>query len=317
MKIEKSFLICIFLLGVLSLGFVCAEDNSVSDTDAPGEIAAEDSRSDVNKLAASPEDLDSAQSDESNSGDKEDLDSILYMESTVYPWTWADTEDGDRGPRGFQFFWLYEYELTGNTTVYLDDEVLNVYSGDSYVVISPETLWQYYHGKDKHTVKFVYSGDDKYNLTTNAADYYMLTHSCELDGDVVHVNVPSNVSGVLTVKANGRTILTKDIKATYAKYEYYRAETYRFSLEGLDSGVNHIEVIFKCDSDMYSFDESFEYYYDASKDVVPNQTSDGSTFHREVSAGNDSKAVGSVAAGNPLLVLALALSSLVLLPRRK
>ena len=47
MKIKKSFLICIFLLGVLSLGFVCAEDNSSLDNmqdDALGEIAFENSQ---------------------------------------------------------------------------------------------------------------------------------------------------------------------------------------------------------------------------------------------------------------------------------
>ena len=68
MKIKKSFLICIFLLGVLSLGFVCAEDNSSLDNmqdDALGEIAFEDSQSDVNILSASPKDSDSTQSNES------------------------------------------------------------------------------------------------------------------------------------------------------------------------------------------------------------------------------------------------------------
>ena len=135
------------------------------------------------------------------------------------------------------------------------------------------------------------------------------------------MGLPSNVSGVLTVKANGRTILTEDIKATYHRYVDYSKESYRFALEGLDKGVNRIEVSFRCDSDMYSFDEYFEYYNATSNATVPNQdnnTSVNSTFHREVSAGNDSKvSVGGVAAGNPLLVLALALSSVVLLPRRK
>ncbi|MER2013805.1 MAG: hypothetical protein ABS871_04090 [Methanobrevibacter sp.] len=70
MKIKKSFLICIFLLGVLSLGFVCAEDNSSLDNmqdDALGEIAFEDSQSDVNILSASPKDSNSTQSNESDS----------------------------------------------------------------------------------------------------------------------------------------------------------------------------------------------------------------------------------------------------------
>lgn len=47
MKIKKSFLICIFLLGILSLSFVCAEDNASQDNlqgEVPGEIAFENSQ---------------------------------------------------------------------------------------------------------------------------------------------------------------------------------------------------------------------------------------------------------------------------------
>ena len=47
MKIKKSFLICIFLRGILSLGFVCAEDNASQDNlqgEVPGEIAFENSQ---------------------------------------------------------------------------------------------------------------------------------------------------------------------------------------------------------------------------------------------------------------------------------
>ena len=91
-------------------------------------------------------------------------------------------------------------------------------------------------------------------------------------------------------------------------------------MEDLDYGVNHIVLSFT--SNKYSFDEPFEYYYNwTSKDIVPyqdNAAGNSSEFHGEVMAGNDSKvSVGVVDAGNPLLVLALALSSAVLLPRRK
>ena len=225
------------------------------------------------------------------------------------------------------------YDTTGNTTVYLDDEVIYRSQGEfSHYLVSEEILWQHYNGNGEHTVKVVYSGDDRYNPTTETCSFSLNAYYCNIEEDgSLFFELSSDVSGVLTVKANGRTILTKDIEATYHRYYIgYSSETYRFALDDLDSGANLIEVSFT--SDRYSFDESFEYYNHASNDKVSNQTdvnsisedavinqTDGnSTFNREVRAGNDSKiSIEKETAGNPLFVLALALSSAVLLPRRK
>ena len=321
MKIKKSFLIGIFLLGVLSLGFVCAGDNSSLDNmqdDALGESAVEDSQSDVNILRASPQDSDLTQSNES--GDKENLDIILYTLDHIYPWSWAYS-DGDSGP-GVDIWCFNEYEMTGNSTVYLDDEVIYEGQGEFPDLIHVSTLWEHYNGNGQHTVKIVYSGDDNYNPLTKSRNFNLSAYICELDGNVVFLSLPSAAPGVLTVRTNGRTILTKDIVEDYISQPYGSKKTLRFALDGLDSGVNHIAVSFTSDWTMYSFDESFEYYYNGtSNGAVPNQdnaSGNSSEFHREVRAGNDSKvSLGSVVAGNPLLVLALALSSAVLLPRRK
>ncbi|WP_406532107.1 hypothetical protein [Methanobrevibacter sp.] len=326
MKIKKSFLICIFLLGVLSLGFVCAEDNSSLENmqdDALGEIAFEDSQSDVNILSASPQDSDSTQSNESDSGNKEDFNIFISTLNPIYPWTWSNPYDDDFfKDHGVEiWFWGNENETTGNTTIYLDDEVVYMCQGEfSDYVIEEFTLWQHYNGNGKHTVKVVYSGDENYNPVTETLDFDLKAYDCYIKNCHVVFELPSYVSGILTVKANGRTILTKDIEATYHRYIGYSSETYRFLMEGLDYGVNHIVVSFT--GNKYSFDEPFEYFYNwTSKDIVPNHDNaagNSSQFHREVRAGNDSKvSVGSVVAGNPLLVLALALSSAVLLPRRK
>ena len=320
MEIRKSFLICIFLLGVLSCGFVCAQDNSSLDNmqdDASGEIAIEDSQSDANILSASSQDSLLTQSD--GPGDKKDLDIILYTLDPIYPWSWSDS-DGDSGP-GVDIWCFNEYEMTGNSTVYLNDEVIYEGQGEFPELIDESTLWQHYNGKGEYTVRIVYSGDDNYNPLTDSISFYLSAYICELDDNVLSLVLPSDVTGVLTVKANGRTILTEDIKKSY-DYYYYGIETYRFALEGFDSGLNHLGVSFGSDRNMYSFDESFEYYYNGtSNSTIPNQdnnTNDSSAFHREVRPGSDSKvSAGDVASGNPLLLLALALSAAVLLPRRK
>lgn len=316
----------------MSIGFVCAEDNSALD-EGSGEIAVEDSQSDVNILSASPEDgdSDSAQSDESNSGDKKDLDFIIYTLDEIYPWSWAYS-DGDSGP-GIDIWCFNEYEMTGNSTLYLDDEIIYEGQGEFPELIYDGTLWQHYNGKGNYTFKIVYSGDDNYNPVNESRSFYMAAYVCELEDNVLYLGLKSSVSGVLTVKANGRTILTEDLEGDYITQWYESEKVRRFALKGFDSGVNHIEVSFTSNWKLYSFNESFEYYYNGtsnksfeynyngtSNGPVPNQdnnTNDSSTFHRDVRAENYSKAVGSVAAGNPLLVLALALSSAVLLPRRK
>ena len=327
MEIRKSFLIGIFLLGVLSFGFVCAADDASLDDmqgNASGEIAIEDCQSDTDKLSTSLEDSDS-QPGESDTVDKEDPDIQISCPNTIYPWTWRYLDYKYWGIDIYFSFW--ETNPTGNTTVYLDDEV--VYQGEFLqYLLEEDKLWQHYNGNGRHTVKVVYSGDDNYNPATKTCDFELDAYCCNIEDDSLVFELSSAHSGVLTVKANGRTILTRYIEATYARAIGLHSEIYRFALEGLDSGANLIEVSFTSDnypfgftSDIYSFVEYFEYYNPASNNTVPNtndNTSDSSIFHREVRAGSDSKvSAGDVVAGNPLLVLALALSVAVLLPRRK
>ena len=327
MEIRKSFLICIFLLGVLSCGFACAANNSSLDDvqgNASGEIAIEDSQSDTDKLSTSLEDSDS-QPGESETVDKEDPDIQIYSPNPIYPWTWRYYDYKFWGIDVYFSFW--ETTPTGNTTVYLDDEV--VYQGEfTKYLIEDDKIWQHYNGNGRHTVKVVYSGDDNYNPVTKTRDFELDAYCCNIEDDSLVFELSSAHSGVLTVKANGRTILTRYIEATYARAIGLHSEIYRFALEGLDSGANYIEVSFTSDnyplgftSDIYSFVEYFEYYNPASNNAVPNtndNAGDSSQFHSKVRPVSDSKVLaGDAAAGNPLLLLALALSAAVLLPRRK
>lgn len=310
MKFRKSFLIGIFLLGVLSLGFACADDGT------SGEMAIENSQSDTDKLSTSLEDSNPQPAE--SAGDKEDVYIYFFGEDPIYPWTWSDS-DGDSGP-GIDIYFDDRDNTTGSTTIYLDGEVLYVHQGKfSHYLVDEETLWQHYNGNGRHTVKVVYSGDDRYNPATETCDFDLNAYCCDIEDDCLVFELSSDVSGFLTVKANGRIIFAQDIDATYARYGGYLYEIHMFPLEDVDSGANLIEVSFT--SDRYSFDEFFEYYNPASNGTAPNpddNADDASQFHKEARAGSDSKvSAGDAAAGNPLLALALALSAAVLLPRRK
>ena len=309
-------------MGVLSLGFVCAADDASLDDmqgNASGEIAIEDSQSDTDKLSTSLDDSDS-QGGESETGDKEELFIYIYCRSLIYPWTWMD-DDGDTYPGypGAYIGFEADANTTGNTTIYLDDEVVYSHKGEfSNYLVDEQTFWQHYNVNGWHTVKVVYSGDDRYNPATESADFELDAYYCDIEEDCLVFELSKDITGVLTVKANGRTVFTKDIGVASATLVDH-SQIHRFALEGLDSGANYIEVSFTSDS--YSFDEYFEYYNPSSNDTAPNpdsNISDGSPSHRQVRPASDSKvSAGDVAAGNPLLLLALALSAAVLLPRRK
>lgn len=274
MKIKKSFLICMILLAIITLGVVCAEDNATLDNytieNTQDEIVGEENIANENNLKDSVgnNDFNSyyiSNSTLENNGEDQNIDLAdyysIYSLDPIYPWSWSDS-DGDSGPGIDIYLDTYgKYNISGNTTIYLNDKLIDEISGEFNYLIDEYTLWNNYNGKGIYTVKVVYSGDNNFKPTNKTSDFRLSSYICNIENDIVIVTLPSDVSGDLTIKVNEKNMIQKRINATYA-YVPYSYERYRIELDGLENGKNYtVEVDFNGNSEKYSFTESFNLIY--------------------------------------------------------
>ena len=271
MKNKKLFLICMILLAIFTLGVVCAEDNATSGNytieNTHEYIVSGENIANENNIKESVGDKDhnsyySSNSTLENNGENQNNDLadyyLIYSLDPIYPWSWSDS-DGDSGPGIDIYLDTYgRYNITGNTTIYLNDKIIDEIPGEFHYLINEDTLWNNYHEKGTYTVKVVYSGDDNFKPTNITSDFILSTYICNIENDIVYVTLPSYVSGDLTIKVNEKNMTRKRINATYAAYLSYSYERYKIELDGLKNGENYtVEVDFKGDSEKYSFAESF------------------------------------------------------------
>ena len=271
MKFKISLLITIILLLIFTAGIVCADDEPIDDS---LNQSTQDNITVFEDAIIADESSDEKQDDYSpvedeylNSSDsKKDIYITIYS-PTIHPWTWADS-DGDSGP-GIDI-WMDnyenpEYEPAGNTTIYFNGEIVETFQGIGHYLISDGDIWEKYDGKGYYTVDVVYSGDDNFNPASETVKVYISGYECSIDNNIVYLQLPSYVSGVLKVKANGKTYKER-IYATYHRYMGYSSETYRVELEGLKSGESYkVKVKFKGNSEICDFTESFKIDYRQEK----------------------------------------------------
>ena len=197
------------------------------------------------------------------------LNILIYSLDTIYPWSWADS-DGDSGP-GIDIY-VYsdfeDYKPTGNTTIYLNDKVIDTFQGPFDYLLVDGILWYYYTEPGNYSVTVAYSGDENFKPVNKTYTFSMSHYYCSCNDGIVNVGLLSDVSGVLTVNVNGKTVSTKKIKATYASYISLCEESYEISLSGLEKDtINIVEVDFKDDAGKSSFHESFNYVLTCPIDV--------------------------------------------------
>ena len=169
----------------------------------------------------------------------------------IYPW--YEYYDGDPDHEDFLYYisvFADPYDLTGNTEVYLDGELLTTLSGPCYQY----HIWPDYHDFGNHTINVSYLGDNTFEPFTRTYSYSVLPYSCGIsDLGEVSVVIPEGVSGDLTVKANGKTY-TKKVTKDYA-HQYFN-----FQLENLKKDVNYtVDVSFKAKQAGYSFSKSLNF----------------------------------------------------------
>ncbi|MDO5831398.1 MAG: hypothetical protein Q4Q14_01040 [Methanobrevibacter sp.] len=185
----------------------------------------------------------------------------VYSLEYIYPWTWDDS-DGDSGP-GIDIYvysYIEDYQPAGNTSIYLNDKLIDTLQGAFDYLIDEEMLWRDYSGPGNYSVKVCYGGDENFKPANETFIFKLSHYACYCEDGMVHVDLLSDVSGVLTVKVNGKTISTKKVKATYASYASLCAESYEIALSGLKTEENNIvEVEFKDNAGKASFYESFNY----------------------------------------------------------
>ena len=252
MKFKGLFLALMIFIAILSICAVCAEDNSTADgiegicedTIMANESGDEASLSDAFEISADP---------------SED----------IYPWSWADYQ-GRSGP-GVTVVVYNKYSNycpANNMTLYLNGNAVDTISWDvnrsdysyEWGFIPEDTIWANYNGKSYSVLNLIYPGDEKFNPVNITKSIAVSSVKCNIKNAVVNVAISSDTSGVLTVKANGKTY-TKSVKATYeSQYSKYAPKSYEFDLKGLlKYGANSIEVTFKDSSKRYSFKDTFKY----------------------------------------------------------
>lgn len=169
----------------------------------------------------------------------------------IYPWYLY--YDGDPDHEDFLYYisvFADPYDLTGNTEVYLDGKLVTTLSGPCYQY----HLWPDYHDFGNHTIRVAYLGDNTFDPFTRTYSYSVLPGSCGIsDLGEVSVVIPEDVSGDLTVKANGKTYTKKVI-------EGYDHQYFNFQLENLKKDVNYtVDVSFKAKQAGYSFSKSLNF----------------------------------------------------------
>ena len=169
----------------------------------------------------------------------------------IYPWN--EYYDCDPDHEDFLYYisvFADPYGLTGNTEVYLDGKLVTTLSGPCYQY----HLWPDYHDFGNHTIMVSYLGDNTFKAFNRTYTYSVLPGSCGIsDLGEVGVVIPEDVSGDLTVKANGKTY-TKKVTKDYAQ------QYFNFQLENLKKDVNYtVDVSFKAKQAGYSFSKSLNF----------------------------------------------------------
>lgn len=199
------------------------------------------------------------------------LNIIIDSNGLPYPWSAADTYR----TTGISVYFDWSYYLdqpTGKATVYVDNKYVGKFDANKSYHMALDKVWKYYTANGFHSVKVVYQGDDNYMAATETYSFYLAKYYCDITKKgVVETELSSDVSGVLSIKVNGKNIATKNIKATYASKMTYTSELYRTALKGLKKNVkNTVVVNFKAKSKKNSFTEYF-YYKNGKVTPIPNK----------------------------------------------
>ena len=175
----------------------------------------------------------------------------FYYDDIIYPWDLDYYSDPDHGMFYHVNVNAGQYKLSGNTSIYVDDKLIDTLSGECEY-----QLWPSFDYYGVHTIKVVYWGDKTFKPITKTFNYTVSPYYCAVDeyGDV-HVKLPIDAAGTLTVKCNGKT-QTRKIKAT----EYGSYQGYDFLFDDFKKGENYtIDVSFKGKPAEYSFNQSLNY----------------------------------------------------------
>ena len=168
--------------------------------------------------------------------------------------------------------------ITGNITWFED----NVKQGTVDVTSSPVfRISPDYSLIANHTILIAYSGDDYYHALNRTITYQVLPTTSSINNENIFVTVPSNSTGLITIKINGKTYKTKKIKrvdsigfnSNYFSLEndLKRNQTYEIEIiYDADYGSYYKKTLYNLSYDViqYSsdinYDNTYRYYFDVS-----------------------------------------------------
>ena len=245
MKLKKFFIAGLFLIAIISLATVSANDNQTAEPIS----SLNDSALDTTEIA-----------EPTNDSAKEDLEveaDWFHYETyrTLYPWD-LEQPGGLDGTSITVTQTNKLYNITGNVTFYFDGEIVhddaNMWTFGRYQV-----TYVYWHEfiLGKHTLTVTYSGDDHYRAMNQTFTYlYTRSYSKILESNNIYVRLANYMSGTFTVKITEKStkkVIVKKMSVTgEMRYNWYGEELpiyypYYIPLKELKKGKTYnIEVTF-------------------------------------------------------------------------